>query len=114
MDKKDYLQNKKETEAKIQAEKEWLAELKREYIESNAEYEIGERVKVVTPPHKYYSLGGGKEGVTEHKERFAYVDGYEITYEGNVKPILKKEKKDGTLSKQKDHYNENSSYLERT
>ena len=113
MDKKDYLQNKKEAEEKIQAEKEWLAEIKREYIESNAEYDVGERVKVVTPPHKYWTLGTRKEGMTEHAERFAYVDGYEITYKGDIKPTLKKEKKDGTVSKQRDYYNEQTSYLER-
>lgn len=112
MKKENYLQQKEAIELRISQEKAKLENLKMRYIQSHSPYEIGQKVKIVTPPHKIYTVGTWVESMSEHKERFAYVDGYEIEYGDNVRPILKKAKKDGSKSLQRDYYNESFSYLE--
>ena len=113
MNKKDYLKNEEESQARLKYEKEWLASLRAEYIASNSEYEIGERIKVITPSQKFYRFDSGAEGMTNRTKQFAYVDGYEITWDGSVIPTLKKEKKDGTISKQSLYYSGKPSFIER-
>lgn len=107
MRKEEYLLEKEDIKNRIQAEKDHLKELDSKYIRANLLYSIRERVKIVTPPYKYWNK------MTEHTERYAYVIGYEINYSGDVIPILKKEKKDGTMGQIKDYFNSNTSYIER-
>lgn len=112
MKREEYLKAKKESQERIKSEQELQKQLREKYIKANALYNIGERIKVVSIPHKSFSVNGGVK-MTKHTERFAFVDGYDITMDGFVKPTLKKEKIDGSISKQSDYFNEATSHIER-
>ena len=59
-----------------------LADLRKNYIDANKPYEIGQRLKLTER---------GKSAIAE-------VVGFEIGYGQKVEPTLKKVKKDGTIS----------------
>ena len=101
MKKEHFITQKKLIEVQINNLKIELLKLKQEYIKSNAKFEVGQKVKIITPPHKFW-IANGEEGMTEHKERFAYIEGYAVDHMNNVCPKLKKAKKDGTISKHDD------------
>lgn len=62
-------------------ETKWQIEaIRQQYIEANKTFKIGDRVK------------------TTHNE-FGIVYGFDLDWDGNVKPLMKKEKKDGKPSK---------------
>ena len=67
--------------------------LKKEYIESNKKFEIGELIQVIIPEIKFQNR------VIEGEVLFAYVDSFEINYSCQVLPIVFKQTKNGTKSK---------------
>lgn len=70
------------------------------YIEANKQFEEGDKIKVVTPPHPYWTLSDpGVEKTHPEKIEFAFVLGNKIDINNNVIPDLVKAKKDGTPSK---------------
>ncbi len=80
-----------------------LKELKKEYVDANQPFKIGEKVEVVTPICIDYLN-------VEHpeKNRYAFVISYEYDgYNDSVKVKLNKAKKDGTPSKFEDTYMSN-------
>ena len=93
MEKLDFLQRKKQIEDDIYRLKIELSSLKKEYIESNQKFEVGELIKVIIPEIKFQNRVIGEEVL------FGYVDGFEINYGGQVLPILYKQKQDGSKSK---------------
>ena len=113
MKKEDYIKQKSAIEQRIAHEKELLESLRKHYIDANSIFEIGQKVKIVTPPHQYWPLNGKEKRMSKHEERFAFVDGYSIRYNGDIEPVFKKAKKDGTISLQRDYYNQSYSYLEK-
>lgn len=113
MDKREFLYRKKLVMGQIHALNTNLDKLEEKYIKENAKFKIGEKVKIITPPYKYYSVSTGEEKITNHNERFAFIAGFEIDYKGDVIPILKKAKKDGSISLINDRYIANKSYIER-
>jgi hypothetical protein len=86
--------------------REEYQDLKNEYRKAHSPWDINERVEIVTCRRPYWRLRLKQkyepDGYHEESKRFAYVVGYTIDYQGSVEPILHKEKKDGTMSKQKD------------
>lgn len=112
MKKEQFIREKTQIEDKIKSLKIQIEQLKQEYINSNAKFEIGQKVKIITPPHKFYTLGN-KEGMTQHKERFAYIYGHRVDYKNDVCFMLKKAKIDGTISKHDDYFNEIKSTIEK-
>ena len=65
---------------KLRETKEQIVIIKEQYIEANKTFQIGDRVK------------------TAHNE-FGIVYGFGLDWNGDVKPLMKKEKKDGKASK---------------
>jgi hypothetical protein len=77
-----------------------LKDLKKEYVDANQPFKIGEMVEVVTPMCIDYRN-------VEHpeKKRFAFVSSYQYNdYNDSIKVKLYKAKKDGTSSKFEDSY----------
>ena len=93
MEKLDFLQKKKQIEYNIYQLKSELSSLKKEYIESNKKFEIGELIQVIIPEIKFQNR------VIEGEVLFGYVDSFEINYSGQISPILFKQTKNGTKSK---------------
>lgn len=112
MEKEQYLKELKELNDSMDSLKNKLRVLKTSYIADNSNFKIGDKVKIVSPPHPFFSIGG-KKVITSHSERFAYVDGFEIDYNKDVVPTLKKAKKDGSISQHKDWFNSNNSHIEK-
>jgi hypothetical protein len=94
MNKLEYIQQKESIEAQIKELRDKLIVLNKQYISDNAEFEIGEKVKVITPEEK---------GWRAEKTRFAFVKSFGIGYNNEVRPILVKIKKDGTASQYSDY-----------
>lgn len=65
---------------KIRELKEQIVIITKQYIEANKPFQVGDRVK------------------TTHNE-FGIVYGFDLDWDGDVKPLMKKEKKDGKASK---------------
>ena len=93
MEKLDFLQRKKQIEDNIYRLKIELSSLKKEYIESNKKFEVGELIQIIIPEIKFQNR------VIEEKVLFGYVDGFEINYSGQILPILFYQTKKGTKSK---------------
>ena len=93
MEKLDFLQKKKQIEDNIYQLKSELSSLKKEYIESNKKFEVGELIKIVYPEIKFQNR------VIEGVVLFGYIEGFEINYSGQILPILFKQTKNGTKSK---------------
>ena len=93
MKKSEFLQKKYQLENHISELKSELCSLKKEYIESNINFEIGELIKIVFPEQKNFNRK------IEERVEFGYVDGFELNYNSQVIPILFKQKNDGSKSK---------------
>lgn len=109
MEKLNYQNAKKSIESSIDALKKQLQELTNDYIESNKTFVEGSKVLITTEAQPYYKLNPVSnkvsEYVTKEEARFAFIVGYEVDYNHNVVPLLKKCKKDGTISKNNDYFN---------
>ena len=93
MEKSDFLQKKYQLEENISQLKSEIVSLKKEYIESNRNFEVGELIKIVYPESKFFNRK------IEEKVEFGYIDGFELNYSAQVMPILFKQKQDGSKSK---------------
>lgn len=96
MTKEFYDDKVKLIQAKINRLKDEKRELDKEYIKANAEFDIGEKVEIFTPPSKYHN--------NEAKSRFAFVTKREVSWGGSIDYVLVKCKKDGTPSQINDYY----------
>ena len=103
MKKQDYTEAKEKINKDIRDLKILLAAINTEYIQANYEYEIGEKVKIITPQHTAYNPFKQKETIRLKQERFAFISDYYIS-DNCVRYELFKCKKDGTASKHHDSY----------
>jgi hypothetical protein len=77
-----------------------LKELKKEYVDANQPFKIGEKVEVITPICIDY-----RNVEQPEKKRYAFVTSYEYnSFNDSVEVKLNKAKKDGTISKFEDTY----------
>lgn len=92
MTKSEYIENKQKIKNQITDLRQKLKSLESQYIEANRLFKDGEKVKVTD--------------TSNGNERFAFVNGYKIAFKAKLKPLLKKCKKDGTISQVNDflHY----------
>ena len=86
-----------------------ISELKVRYISENRKFNDGERVCITVLEHKEWY---GDKIVPEQK-RFAYIESVGIEYNGEIKYVLRKEKKDGSMSLQRDYYSSQQDILEK-
>jgi len=96
MNKEQFLKSKKYLEGRILEIKEDIQQLEEQYIADNREFEDGEKVRVVIHDHTKWMYG--VETTVPEDTIFAFVGGYKINYKSDIVPILKKCKKDGTIS----------------
>lgn len=82
MDKETYQNKTKYLEQEVKTIENEIQAIREHYIEKNKTFEIGDRVKT-----KYNEIG--------------IVFGFDLDWNGDVKPLMWKEKKDGTPSKHK-------------
>lgn len=80
MKKQDYENQLADLKGRRKAISDRIEEIRKDYISSNQPFKIGDRLK------------------TTHGE-FGIVYGFDLDWDGNVKPLMKKEKKDGNASK---------------
>lgn len=99
MTKEQFKSKKKNINSKINELKNEMIKLEKEYIKSNAKYPIGSKVCITTPASVYTSLHDLTSVTVPESKQYAYIVGYRIEYFGDLKPLLKKVKKDGTISK---------------
>lgn len=85
MNKIEFENQIREKESQIQALRDDIKNIKNEYIESNREFKDGDIVRVY-------------KGSGSNNYALAFVVGYEISWNSDLRPILKKMKKDGTQS----------------
>jgi len=108
MTKEEYLLEKQSIEEQMSALREKYHDLKNKYVQANYPFGINERVEVVRCRHPYWSFGiktNEPTGYNEESRRFAYVVKYTVNSKGDIEPILRKENKDGTMSKYPDYFN---------
>lgn len=82
MTEQEFRNEKQFLKGRIKTFKDSIELLEKEYIETNKPFKIGDRIRNTT----YGDFG--------------FVNGFELDYNDNIKPIAYKEKKDGTPSKQ--------------
>lgn len=102
MDKLYFKTRKEEIQSKIDSCKKEMKELENEYIVSNQKFPIGSKVCLTIPAYELRGLGINRIRIVPEEKKFAYVIGYEIVA-NEVVPILMKAKKDGTISKLREH-----------
>ena len=86
MEKEVFLSEFERISAQIEKLENELSLLKNEYINSNAPFPIGTKIKVSYPATKY----------EEAYEEYGIVEGWTIGLDDDVVPFLAKVKKDGT------------------
>lgn len=104
MNVNDYIEGLMSLQAKAKKASEKVDLYIQKYIDDNAEFKVGEKIKILTKAHKSYSLLGTKEYWNEEAVRYAYVSKVVVTNGGKFRYHLQKEKKDGTRSKVTDSY----------
>lgn len=103
MTKEEYISQRKDLEKKIALLEAEKLELNKTYIEANKKFESMDIVEITTPQREVTNLiTGEKETLPENKRMGIVVANY-IDWENNVVPLVKKMKKDGTMSKNKDY-----------
>lgn len=102
MNKSIFLERKKHILSEIESWKEELRDVEEEYISSNQKFPIGSKVCITTPAYTGRLLDTHDTKFFPERKRYAYIAGYKI-FCNEVEPILMKEKKDGTISKVRDH-----------
>lgn len=102
MDKSYFETRKAEILSKINSYKKEMRELEDEYISSNQKFPIGSKVYLTIPAHTSRLLWGNETKTIPEEKKLAYVTGYEIV-SNEVVPILRKAKKDGTISKLREY-----------
>ena len=103
MSKEEYIEQKEVLIMKIEQIKAQIKNLDKEYIEANKKFESMDIVEITTPAREVTNLFTGmKETLPENKRMGIVVENY-IDWENNVVPFVKKMKKDGTMSKNKDY-----------
>lgn len=103
MDKERFLERKRHIQSEIESWEKELRDVEEEYISSNQKFPVGSKVCITTPAHMEWFLRTREKELCPEKKRYAYVVGYEISYNDEVGPILMKAKKDGTISKNRDY-----------
>ena len=113
MDKKYFLEKETQLKGIIANAKQGLKTLEADYIEANREFDIDEKVVIVTRAHEvvWKKKGADEKYIEPEKRRFAFVDGFEV-WSGEIKYELRKCKKDGTKSEHRDYCNNRFSDLE--
>lgn len=99
MNKEEFISKRDTINSKINELNNEMIRLKKEYIESNIKYPIGSKVCITTPASVYTSLHDLTSVTVPETKQYAYIVGYRIEYFGDLKPLIKKAKKDGTISK---------------
>lgn len=112
MNKSRFLERKKHIQSEIESWKKELRDVEEEYISSNQKFPIGSKVCITTPAYTGWQLGSREKVLYPERKRYAYIVGYEISYNDEVKPILMKAKKDGTISKNRDYIMFNNATIE--
>lgn len=102
MDKSYFETRKAEIQFEIDNWKQKMIRLKKEYISSNQKFPIGSKVCLTIPAYELQGLDINRIRIVPEEKKFAYVTGYEIV-SNEVVPILAKAKKDGTISKVREH-----------
>ena len=104
MKSEEYVSRRQEIYNKIHDLECQLNDLREEYIQSSPLYQfkIGEKVEVYSPERTVFQLG--RKYTYPEGTRYAYVKGYDIGYNSEVKLKLFKAKKDGSPSKFEDTY----------
>lgn len=103
MKKEKYIAQVKALNETIRQAKLKLQKTNEEYIETNRKLEIEQIVTIRTPKHKTWVLGSNEERIIPEQKRKAVVVGFKINRDMEVEPVLKKIKKDGTISKLNDY-----------
>lgn len=103
MTREEYISQRKELEKKIALLEAEKLELDKAYIKANKKFENMDIVEITTPAREVTNLSTGmKETLPESKRMGIVVENY-IDWKNNVVPFVKKMKKDGTMSKNKDY-----------
>lgn len=94
MTKEEYLKELEILNNIIKKANESIMLLRDKYIEANKEFEIGEKVKIITPTKRDWD-----DKIIPQKERFGIVYGYKLSYQNNINYLICKPKTDGGMSK---------------
>jgi hypothetical protein len=97
MNKQEFLDKFTSIENKQRELRHQKRMLEEEYIKSNIEFKIGDKVVVTTPEGKAWN-----GDIFPEKQRFAFVNGFS-QYNGGIEYKINKCKKDGTQSKHSDY-----------
>lgn len=99
MTKEEFKAKKDAINSKKNELKNEMIKLEKEYIESNVKYPIGSKVCITTPASVYTSLHDLTSVTVPETKQYAYIVGYDVSYQCDVKPLFKKINKDGSVSK---------------
>lgn len=103
MTREEYISQRKELVKKIALLEAEKLELDKAYIEANKKFDHMDIVEITTPAHKVTNLTTGQHEKIPERKRMGIVIGNHIDYEDNVKPTVRKMKKNGTMSSIKDY-----------
>ena len=93
MVQEEFARRMAEAQARIDKAKKDMRELRKQYIEENAPYKVGDKVKIVTPEDLRWR--------NEEETVFGFIKSIEVSDDGTFTPELNAVKKDGTEHKNK-------------
>lgn len=108
MKKETYLKQAEKLKNEIDAKKNELIALRKDYIEKNKEFNVDDKVEITTPARKGVKILPGKTKDIPETKRLAFIKGFDVRTDGSIRCKLLKAKKDGSKSKFSDyhHYGE--------
>ncbi len=104
MTKEEYLASISELEEIIAQYRVREKQLKQQYIDENKQFEIDEKVKIITPSFRRAIPGENGRRYMEEEFRYGFVEDYDVDKQGNVKYVLSKMNATGRKSQHRTYY----------
>jgi len=102
MTKEEFIEKTAEQDRIRRKASDKLVDIKNAYIDSNKRFDVGDKIEIKSPERK---VGWGSSKVIPESTRIAFVVGHKVSwYDNSIEYLVKKAKKDGTVSSVNDYY----------
>ena len=104
MTKEEYVASIKELEEIIAKYREQEKQLKNQYIDENKQFEVNEKVKIITPTFRRAIPDESGRRYMDEECKYGFVEDYEVDNQGNIKYILARMNATGKKSQHRTYY----------